>query len=145
MGSGFLFFLSICLSFLLFRSILLCSNSGLLLVSFGLLNIISKNRSFCKIWTQIVRAQVILPLDPRSPSSFVYKSSSTYVFLLASPSQDVFLLPYIPWIDQGGSITSCYVTLRSVWWPHHFKLPNYVFLTIIGCILLLFKCSSCLL
>ena len=27
-----------------------------------------------------------------------------FFFLLAGPSQDVFLLPHIPWIGQGGSI-----------------------------------------
>ena len=27
-----------------------------------------------------------------------------YILLLAWPSQDVFLLPHIPWIGQGGSI-----------------------------------------
>ena len=60
MDSGFLFFLSICLSFLLFRSILLCSNSGLLLVSFGLLNIISKNRNLI-IWSDPFEKDIKMP------------------------------------------------------------------------------------
>ena len=43
-------------------------------------------------------------------------------FLLARPLQDVFLLPLIPWIEQGGNKpTFCYITLWSVRWPHHFK------------------------
>ena len=44
------------------------------------------------------------------------------LLLLAGPLQDVFLLPLIPWIEQGGNKpTFCYITLWSVRWPHHFK------------------------
>ena len=59
-------------------------------------------------------------------------------FLLTKPSQYIFLLPLIPWIEHGGKIflvtwpTSG--TLWFVWWPHHFKfnwrseyrLPTYI-------------------
>ena len=44
-------------------------------------------------------------------------------FLLARPSQHVFLVPIIPWIEEaGGSILHVALTLWSVRWPHHFKL-----------------------
>ena len=49
-------------------------------------------------------------------------SLSISVFLLARPSQDVFLLPLIPWIEQGGGKPTCYITLWSVWWLRDFKL-----------------------
>ena len=53
------------------------------------------------------------------PLSVVFLSLS---FLLARPSQDVFLLPLIPWIEQGGGKPTCYITLWSVWWLRDFKL-----------------------
>ena len=35
-----------------------------------------------------------------------------------------YLLPLIPWIEQGGSTySSCCITLWSVWW-HHFIVSN---------------------
>ena len=51
-----------------------------------------------------------------------YNNSSIVFLLLARPSQDYFLLPLIPWIELGGSILLVYITLRSVWWPHHLQL-----------------------
>ena len=34
----------------------------------------------------------------------MHRSSILTYFVFARPSQDVFLLPHIPWIEQGGSI-----------------------------------------
>ena len=35
------------------------------------------------------------------------------LFLLAKPSQDVFLLPLIPWIEQGGIVYLLHFDLRD--------------------------------
>ena len=47
-------------------------------------------------------------------------------FLLAWPSQDVFLLPHIPWIGQRGKCTSC-----SLLYDHTFGLPFCVYTVLI--------------
>ena len=48
-------------------------------------------------------------------------------FLLAGPSQDVFLLPHIPWIGQGGSIL----------------LVHYSMIVLKPAILCFYYCCSC--
>lgn len=50
-----------------------------------------------------------------------YSAVFYVVFFLARPYQDFFLLPLIPWIRAWRLYTSCYVTLWSSLWVHHFK------------------------
>ena len=68
---------------------------------------------------------ILLSGDTACESKFEFAFQE--YFLLARPSQDVFLpLTLIPWIEQAGRYNSCYVTLWSVGWPHQRTLTHFV-------------------
>ena len=64
----------------------------------------SSTTTTSRYWRSVVRSATTDAAAMMFPSKWQGNDELAVFCLLAKPSQEVFLLPHIPWIEQGGSI-----------------------------------------